>query len=168
MLATFPHPGAAEALINPGDPMSAPILVGYDRSDSSRRALQRAIERCNEKHAPLLVVAIHEAILDPTGPRAFGTMGDGSPMQGPFPEMPDVHEALQEARDLVEDGAVAKAEYAWAIGEPAALIVETAQDYEAQLVVVGHAHHGFLGKMFGADVSEEVQKHAGCPVEVVD
>ena len=47
--------------------MSAPILVGYDRSDSSKRALERAIERCNEKHAPLLVLAIHEAVLDPTG-----------------------------------------------------------------------------------------------------
>ena len=72
------------------------------------------------------------------------------------------------ARDLVEDGAVAKAEYAWAIGEPAALIADTAKDYKAQLVVVGHTHHGFLGKVFGADVSAEVQKHAGCPVEVVD
>jgi nucleotide-binding universal stress UspA family protein len=63
---------------------------------------------------------------------------------------------------------VAKAEYAWAIGEPAALIVETAKDYKAQLVVVGHTHHGFLGKVFGADVSSEVEKHAGCPVEVID
>ena len=89
-------------------------------------------------------------------------------MQGPFPEMPDVHEALEEARDLVEDGAVAKADYAWAIGEPAALIVETAQDYSAQLIVVGHTHHGLLGKVFGADISTEVEKHAGCPVEVVD
>ena len=114
------------------------------------------------------MLAIHEAVLDPTGPRAFGTMGDGSPMQGPFPEMPDVHEALQEARDKVEDGAVAKAEYAWAIGEPAALIVETAKDYKVQLVVVGHTHHGFLGKVFGADVSSEVEKHAGCPVEIID
>ena len=148
--------------------MSAPILVGYDRSDSAKRALDRAIAHCNEKHAPLLVLAIHEAVLDPTGPRAFGTMGDGSPMQGPFPEMPDVHEALQEARDKVEDGAVAKAEYAWAIGEPAALIVETAKDYKVQLVVVGHTHHGFLGKVFGADVSAEVEKHAGCPVEIID
>lgn len=148
--------------------MSAPILVGYDRSDSAKRALQRAVELCNEHHAPLVVLAVHEAILDPTAPRAFGTMGDGSPMQGPFPEMPDVHEALQEARDVVEDGAVAKADYAWAIGEPAALIVETAQDRKARVVVVGHTHHGLLAKAFGADISAEVEKHAGCPVEVVD
>jgi nucleotide-binding universal stress UspA family protein len=148
--------------------MSAPILVGYDRSDSAKRALDRAIERCNEMHAPLLVLAVHEAVLDPTGPRAFGTMGDGSPMEGPFREMPDVHEALQEARGLVEDGAVAKAEYAWAIGEPGGLIVETAKDHKARLIVVGHTHHGFLGKVFGADVSAEVEKHAGIPVEIVD
>ena len=148
--------------------MSAPILVGYERSESAQRALQVAIQRCNEKHAPLLVLAVEEAPLDPTGPRAFGTMGDGSPMQGPFPELPDIHELLQEAKDLVENGAVAKAEYAWAIGEPGALIVETAQDYKAQLIVVGQGHHGFLGRAFGADVAAEVQKHAGIPVEVVD
>ncbi len=148
--------------------MSAPILVGYDRSDSSRRALDHAIARCNERHAPLLVLAIHEAVLDPSGPRAFGTMGDGDRIQGPFPEMPDVHEALGEARDRVEEGAVAKAEYAWAIGEPGALIVETARDYGAQLIVVGHSHHGFLGKVFGADVAAEVEKHAGIPVEVME
>ena len=148
--------------------MSAPILVGYERSESAEKALDHAIARCNELHAPLLVLAVHEAVLDPTGPRAFGTMGDGSPMQGPFPEMPDVHEVLQEARSRVEDGAVAKAEYAWAIGEPGALIVETAQEYHARLIVVGHSHHGFLGKVFGADVAAEVEKHAGIPVEVVD
>lgn len=148
--------------------MSSPILVGYERSESGERALDRAIALCNERHAPLLVLAVHEAPLDPTGPRSFGTLGDGSPMQGPFPELPDIHEVLEAARDRVEDGAVAKAEYAWAIGEPAALIVETAQQYKAQVIVVGHAHHGFLGKVFGADVSAEVEKHTGIPVEIVD
>jgi nucleotide-binding universal stress UspA family protein len=148
--------------------MSAPVLVGYDRSESGERALDRAIALCNERHAPLLVLAVHEAPLDPTGPRAFGTLGDGSPMEGPFPELPDLHEVLQTARDRVEDGAVAKADYVWAIGEPGALIVETAQQYEAQVIVVGHSHHGFLGRLFGADVSAEVEKHAGIPVEVVE
>lgn len=148
--------------------MSAPVLVGYERSESGERALDRAISLCNERHAPLLVLAVHEAPLDPTGPRAFGTLGDGTPMQGPFPELPDLHEVLQAARDRVEDGAVAKAEYAWAIGEPGSLIVETAQQYKAQVIVVGHSHHGFLGKMFGADVASEVEKHAGCPVMVVE
>jgi nucleotide-binding universal stress UspA family protein len=148
--------------------MSAPILVGYERSESAERALERAIELCNARHAPLLVLAVHEVPLDPTGTPAFGTLGDGSPMQGAFPELPDIHATLEAARDRVADGAVATAEYAWAIGEPAALILETAQQHGAQVIVVGHTHHSLLGRMFGADVSAEVEKHAGIPVEVVD
>ena len=55
--------------------MSSPILVGYERSESADRALTRAIALAHERHAPLLVLAVHEAPVDPTGPRAFGTMG---------------------------------------------------------------------------------------------
>ncbi len=148
--------------------MSSPILVGYERTESGDRALHRAIELAHEKHAPLLVLAIHDAPLDPTGPRAFGTLGDGSPMVGPFPELPDIHEVLHEAREKVNAGGVKKATYAWAIGEPGSLIVETAKDHHCQLVVVGQGHHSFLGRAFGADVALEVEKHAGIPVEIVD
>lgn len=148
--------------------MSAPILVGYERTESADRALHRAIALAHEKHAPLLVLAVHEAPLDPTGPRAFGTLGDGTPMQGPFPELPDLHEVLHEAREKVNAGGVKKATYAWAIGEPGGLIVETAKDHHCSMVVVGQGHHSFLGKVFGADVASEVEKHAGIPVEIVD
>lgn len=148
--------------------MSAPILVGYERNETAQRALDRAMELANERHAPLLVFVVHEAPVDPTGPRAFGTLGDGNPMVGPFPELPDIHALLEEARDRVQDGAVAKADYAWAIGEPASLIVETAKDNGAQLIVVGHRHHSILGRVFGTDVAAEVEKHAGIPVEVVE
>ena len=148
--------------------MSSPILVGYERSESADRALTRAIALAHERHAPLLVLAVHEAPVDPTGPRAFGTMGDGSPMVGPFPELPDMHEVLGEAREKVNAAGVKKATYAWAIGEPGSLIVETGKDHHCQLIVVGQGHHSFLGRAFGVDTAAEVEKHAGIPVEVVD
>ena len=125
--------------------MSAPILVGYERTESADRALTHAIALAHEKHAPLLVLAVHEAPLDPTGPRAFGTLGDGTPMQGPFPELPDLHEVLHEARDKVNAGGVKHATYAWAIGEPGGLIVETAKDHHCLMVVVGRAPSGAAG-----------------------
>ncbi len=148
--------------------MSSPILVGYERSESAERALDRAILLAHERHATLMVLAVHDAPVDPTGPRAFGTMGDGSPMVGPFPELPDLHVLLDEARVRVVRGGVKNAKYVWAIGEPGALIVETARDNKAQVIVVGQGHHGFLGRAFGADVAAEVEKHAGIPVEIVD
>ena len=148
--------------------MSAPILVGYDRSESAGRALARAHELAHEKRAPLLVLAVEEAPVDPTGPRAFGTLGDGSPMVGPFPELPAMHETLHEAREKLNALGSHNVTYAWAIGEPGGLIVETAKDHHCQMIVVGHGHHSFLGRAFGADVAAEVQKHAGMPVEVVD
>jgi hypothetical protein len=30
--------------------------------------------------------------------------------------------------------------------------------------VLGEHHHGFLGRLFGADVDEEVKREAGCEV----
>ena len=59
-------------------------------------------------------------------------------------------------------------EYVWAPGEPARLIVDTAKDRGAPTIVVGHHHHGMLGRLFGTDVAADVERNASCEVVVVD
>jgi nucleotide-binding universal stress UspA family protein len=143
------------------------IVVGYDRSDAAVRALERAAAEAREAHVRLIVLAVLELPLDPRDPHQFGTAGDGTPITGPFPEPPEITETLDDARSRLEQAGVA-AEYVWAPGEPARLIVDIAGERRASAIVVGHHHHGMLGRLFGTDVAADVEREADCTVIVVD
>lgn len=143
------------------------IVVGYDRSEASVRALERAADEAREHHARLIVLAVLEMPLDPRDPRQFGTAGDGTPITGGFTPPPEITETLDDARERLEHAGVA-ADYVWAPGEPARLLVDVAKERKAKAIVVGHHHHGMLGKLFGGDVAADVQREADCAVIVVD
>jgi nucleotide-binding universal stress UspA family protein len=143
------------------------VVVGYDTSDASRRALARAAEEVARTGEPLVVLAVFELPLDPRDPRNFGTPATEPAPTGPLPEPPQISAALAQAREQLERAGV-EADYAWAPGEPASLIVDVAREREARLIVVGHHHHGLLSRMLGADVAAEVRSQADCEVMVVD
>lgn len=143
------------------------ILVGFDGSDASGRALDRAAAEAHRSGARLIVLAVHELPLDPRDPHQFGTAGDSTPITGPFPEPPEISEILAAARARLA-GTGVEAEYDWAPGEPARLIVDAARDREVDAIVVGHHHHGMLGRLLGADVAADVRRGADCEVIVVD
>ena len=143
------------------------ILVGYDDSDAAARALERAAEHARGTSQRLVVLAVLELPLDPRDAHQFGTAGDGTPVTGPFPEPPEITELLADARSKLEGTGVV-ADYVWAPGEPARLIVDIAKDRGASTIVVGHHHHGMLGRMFGTDVAADVRRTADCEVVVVD
>jgi nucleotide-binding universal stress UspA family protein len=78
------------------------ILVGYDGSASSGRALDRAIEEAREHRAHLTVLSVEEMPLAPDEPRYFGTLDDIGPDDGaPLEAPPDVVAHLREARGLL-------------------------------------------------------------------
>lgn len=143
------------------------IVVGYDASDAAERALERAAEEARRTHARLIVLAVLEMPLDPRDPHQFGTAGDGTPITGPFAEPPEITAILDGARSRLERDGVA-ADYVWAPGEPARLIVDVAKERRATAIVVGHHHHGMLGRLFGGDVAADVQREADCAVILVD
>ena len=131
------------------------ILVGFDDSDASARALERAAAQARERQQRLVVLAVLEMPLDPGDAHQFGLAGDGTPLTGPFPEPPEITEILGDARARLE-GTGVMADYVWAPGEP------------ARLIVVGHHHHSMLGRLFGTDVAADVSRTADCEVVVVD
>jgi len=143
------------------------VLVGYDESEASERALARAAEEARHRNARLVVLAVLELPLDPRDPHQFGTAGDSTPLTGPFPEPPQITEILESARRRLE-GTGVTADYAWAPGEPARLIVDVAEEHKASTIVVGTHHHSMLGRLFGTDVAADVQRHADCEVVVVE
>jgi nucleotide-binding universal stress UspA family protein len=57
-------------------------------------------------------------------------------------------------------------EFAGAIGQPVAEIVEIAQRYDADLIIVGTREPGFLARLFEGSVSQGVARRAQCDVLV--
>jgi nucleotide-binding universal stress UspA family protein len=143
------------------------ILVGYDESEAAVRALEHAAAQAGATHKRLVVLAVFEMPLDPRDPPQFGTAGDGTPYTGPLEAPPQIAEILQDARTRLEGTGVI-AEYLWAPGEPARLIVDAARERKATTIVIGHHHHGMLARLFGNDVAGEVLQIADCEVVVVD
>jgi nucleotide-binding universal stress UspA family protein len=143
------------------------IVVGYDDEEPAKRALDHAIEEARASHAHLIVVAVVEMPLDPEGPQNFGTLDDSPARMIPLVPSPELEGILERARATIERGGL-HAEYVWAAGDPAVTIVDTARDRNADLVVLGSHHHGFLGRLFGYDVAGDVAHELGSEVVVVE
>jgi len=140
------------------------ILVAYDRSPSSRRALDRAITEARDSHARITVLSVAEMPLNPDAPRFFGTLDDISPTEGKeLAPPPDVVDHLTEAREVLASAGF-DPDLAWSAGEPGREIVDAAKRVGARTIVLGEHHHGVLSGLFGADVDEEVKREAGCTV----
>ncbi|HEY1366151.1 MAG TPA: universal stress protein [Gaiellaceae bacterium] len=146
--------------------MTEPILVGYDSAPAAVRALDRAIEEAKAQGAKLIVLAVVD--LPPVGgPMDAGTLFETQALALPPVPPPAQQRVLDEARERVEAAGV-EAEYVSAAGDPATAIIEVAQDRGASLVVLGHVHHSWLGRAFGADVAFTVQKLLGAQTLLVD
>jgi nucleotide-binding universal stress UspA family protein len=133
------------------------IVVGYDDTDASQRALERAAMLAKAFESQLHVTSV-APVLTGIG-RTAGPMDPVDP-----PEKRD--EKLDAARAYLE-GQGLKAEYLPASGEPAETILEAAKERSADLIIVGTRELGFLQRLFGQSVSGSVAAHAHCDVMIV-
>ena len=58
-------------------------------------------------------------------------------------------------------------EFAGVAGEPAAELIEAAEQQDADLIVVGTREPGFLERLLGGSVSQDVARRADCDVLIV-
>ena len=144
-----------------------PIVVGYDDEEAAKRALDRALDEAKTNGTGLVVVTVVEFPLDPEGPQNFGTLDDSPARMIPLVLPEELEPVLAHARERVAAEGVS-ADFLWAAGDPASVLVDVARDRGASLVVVGSHHHGFLAKLVGTDVAAEVKRHAGADVLVVE
>jgi nucleotide-binding universal stress UspA family protein len=132
------------------------IVVGYDGSDAARRALERAAALADGTEVTVVSV-VH--MLRPVG-------------RGPGPEPLDPEEvarrdrALEESRELLAERGVA-ARTVEGVGDPAAVLVEEAREWGADLIVVGTRGLGLGERIVLGSVSTKVVHHAPCDVLVV-
>lgn len=130
------------------------ILIGYDGTEPSRRALARAADIAGYASsvtlvnvAPPLYPKTRNGIPDPRG------LADGKRL-------------LQEAQDELARRHV-RADLVEPIGDAAEGLVDTARDLDVDLIIVGTHDRGLVGKLLHGSVSEAVVREAPCDVMVV-
>lgn len=123
------------------------IVVGYNESDPSDRAIDRAAELARLYGARLVVTSVIPVLIN-----GRDEHDDGSD--------------LRNASALLEKLGV-EAELIEAIGDPAEAIVEVAEAEQADLIVVGTREPSMVERLLGHSVSEAVQRRAHCDVLIV-
>jgi nucleotide-binding universal stress UspA family protein len=138
--------------------MMGTIVVGYDQTPESQRALERAATLAKALGSKLVVTSVT--------PLMASVGRSGGPIDPTDP--PEKHAAeLAAAREYLEAQGISDGEYQGAVGEPADAIVQLANERGAEMVVVGVREHGFVNRLLGASVSEAVSHHAHCDVLIV-
>ena len=133
------------------------IVLGYDGTDASARALERTAELATAFGSSVIVTSV------------AGTMGGAVHAGGAADptDPPEAHDALlgDATAKLSERGV--QAQSVLALGSAGEAIVELANEKSADLIVVGTREPGFVERLLGHSVSGSVHRHANCDVLIV-
>ena len=123
------------------------ILLAYNDTDVSNRALERAADLAKRYDTTLVVTSVTPVVI-------------GAPLAAtPGPELQRADERLRELS--------VEAELIEAIGDIASAIVEVGESREVGLIVLGTREPSQVERMLGHSVSERVQRMAHCDVLIV-
>ncbi len=132
------------------------ILVGYDGSDASGRALARAGQEASQHGGELTVISV--VPLQASGPRSAGPVLSGDVEE----HGRELAEAVAKLKAMSVDATTIEA-----VGHPAESIVDEAERGGFDLIVVGtRGHHGIARFLIGSTATRVVT-HAHCDVLVV-
>jgi nucleotide-binding universal stress UspA family protein len=133
------------------------ILVGYDETEPSKRALTRAADLAKAFDAKLVLVSV--------APVMHGAARSAGPIDPT--DSPDRHvEELAHARAYLDEAGV-DADYVPAIGDPAATITMVADERDVDLIVVGTREPGLVDRVLRHSVSRSVSHKAHRDVMIV-
>jgi nucleotide-binding universal stress UspA family protein len=133
------------------------IVVGYDETEPSKRALDRGAEIAKAFGAKLIVTSVAPVMLSTS--RSAGAIDPTDTPAHHREELADAHAHLQ-AKGV-------EAEYQVAIGQPAETIVQLAEERGADMIVVGTREPNVLERLLGQSVSQSVSHRAHCDVLIV-
>jgi nucleotide-binding universal stress UspA family protein len=142
------------------------IVVAYDDAKGADVVVERATELATAFAARIVLTAVAPVDVPEMAGVAFGA--DYIP---PDPDVEaQIRRALEEAvgrvKAEVADRGV-ECETRVLAASPVDGILATAEDCDADLIVVGHQERGFLERLLEGSVSGSVVQHAHCDVLVV-
>jgi len=133
------------------------IVVGYDGTEASERALARAGDIASAFGSSVILTSVSPVM---TGAARGGGSVDPT-------DPPEAHDSMLSAGKDKLAGRGVEAETVLGVGDPAEAIVELAEQRGADLIVVGTREPGFWERLLGHSVSGAVQRHAHCDVLIV-
>jgi nucleotide-binding universal stress UspA family protein len=133
------------------------ILVGYDDTEQSKRALLRAAELAKTMGSAVHVTSV--------APLLAGTPRGSGPYDPTDP--PSAHlEQLEHAQTLLAEQSITPT-LETAHGDPAEGIIEVADQIDADLIVLGTTERSLLERALGMSVSGAVARKAHRDVLIV-
>ena len=131
------------------------IMVCYDGSDKSRKALEKTVQLFKAEGADIIIVTAVEEPLDAS-----------SVDEESFEKWRDKRkEDLASAAGWVADHGL-EVDALLVIGDPRKMIVEAAQKKEPDMIVIGRRGEGRIKKMVLGSVCAYIIRHVGFPVIV--
>lgn len=130
------------------------ILVAYDGSEASQRAVDRVIRFMKDAEVALVTVA-RPIYRDPP------YTGYADPK-----DEDEQRQVLYAARDVLASAGIAASGYA-PVGDPADEILATARAFEPELIVMGARSLGTVGRLMLGSVSTKVMHDSDCDVLIV-
>jgi nucleotide-binding universal stress UspA family protein len=133
------------------------IVIAYDDSEASQRALERAATLAKAFESKLIVATV-APVTTPAAARSIGA--------DPTESAQEHRAELTAARSYLE-GAGLQADYVEAVGHPAESILAVAAERSADLIVTGARELGHVQRLLGQSVSDAVSHGAHCDVLIV-
>ncbi len=141
------------------------IVVGVDGSEESRAALAWAVEEGRLRQAPVLAIHAWEV---PMVPAPTGLVPPSVEVVGDLTELREDAASLVETmvREIAGDAADVEIRPLTVEDKPVNALLDAAERNDAQMIVVGsRGHGGFVSLLIGS-TSDQVARHATCPVVI--
>jgi universal stress protein A len=137
------------------------ILVPIDFSESSRKALNYAISFARQFNSEIHLLHVVETVI-PVSPDIMGRI---MPLNNLEPAETGAARRLAAWREEIATKTSARAFVR--SGMPSQTIVETAEEYYINLIIMGHRGRTGLAHLLLGGTAEYVLRHAPCPALVV-
>ena len=141
------------------------IVVGVDGSEESRAALDWAVEEGRLRQAPVLAIHAWEV---PMVPAPTGLVPPSVEVVGDLTELREDAASLVEVmvREIAGDAADVEIRPLAVEDKPVNALLEAAERNDAQMIVVGSRGHGGFVLLLIGSTSDQVARHATCPVVI--
>lgn len=144
------------------------VLIATDGSEFSKDAIEKCCKMISMQNASIRIVSVVEAVT-PMAAEPFALSADYM-LEAQASLLKQAEGFAADATGLVGEktrNMSVDLSSRVMVGNPARAVVEEAQEWGADLIVVGSHGYGFWGRMVIGSVSQAIINHAPCSVLVV-